>query len=177
MTSRNRPIVRAPRRNRQWAMTTQNGTVAAATHAGQLVFNLLGQLESDLGSELHNVTISALNYDIAVRTTGSTAGDTDVLMAAIMLVGEDAFAAGGVALPDLTADHADYMWWQGLAVQATRAASADQEITSDGFVIRNRSMRKMRENHQTLALIVAAQTLVSDSLQIFVAGRALVLLP
>jgi len=45
------------------------------------------------------------------------------------------------------------------------------------FEINSDSMRKQRENHSSLRLIVSATLLTSTQVQIFVGGRVLFLLP
>jgi len=180
MTSRAiaRIIPRAPRRARQWAQVNFNTSLVAATHAAMSAFNLLGALEVDLGYEMHNVTISALNYNINYRLTGSTTGEDTSVTCAIILVGADAFSVGGVSLPDPAEDHADWMFWDERTLSASRdVAGVDESVRGSFLQIRNRSMRKMRENHQVLALLFRSNLLQTDALQIFVGGRALVLLP
>ena len=174
----NRQIVCAPRRARQWAQRITNGSIVAATHAGIGAVNLLSELEVDLSVEMHNVTISALNINVTFRLTSSTTGDDTSVTTAIALVGEDAFTVGGVALPDPFTDHADWMFWDSRTMTSSRDVTDVDEVVINGFLeIRNKSMRKMRENHQVLALLVRCSLLQPVSLQFFVAGRSLVLLP
>jgi len=170
--------IRALRRNRQWAQRIVNGSIVVATQAGMLAIDLLSELESDLGMVLANVTISALNYEVDYRLTDSTTGEDVTVIMGIILIGKEAFGIGGVSLPDPAGDHADWMFWDGRTMSASRdVSSVDEQVSNSHLIIRNRSMRKMRENHQTLAMIFRSTLLQPTSLQIFIAGRALVLLP
>ena len=178
MRTVSRAIIRAPRRARQWALHTTNQTIVAATHAGQVAFDLLQAIEGDLSAEINNATISALNYNVNYRLTGSTTGDDTTVICAIALVGEDAFGIGGTSLPDPSTDHADWMFWDARTLTSSRdVTDVDEQVFNSQLEIRNRSMRKMRENHQRLAMIVRSPLLQATQVQIFVAGRALVLLP
>jgi len=172
-----RQIIRAPRRARQWGITNQNVGIVAATHAGGVAIDLLNKLEGDLSAEFHNVTISALNFNVNYRLTTSTTGDDNTITCAVMLVGEDAFNAGGVALPDIIDDHADYMFWDTRTLTSSRdVTDVDEQVFNSQLEIRNKSMRKMRENHQKLVMIFRATLLQSVSINPFIGGRALVIL-
>ena len=178
MRTVSRQIVRTPRRARQWGIHTSNGSIVAATHAGMIAFDLLQSIEGDLSVEINNATISALNYNVNYRLTSSTTGDDTTVFCAIALVGEDAFGIGGTSLPDPSTDHADWMFWDARTLSSSRdVTDIDEQVFNSQLEIRNRSMRKMRENHQRLAMIVRSTLLQPTSLQIFVAGRALILLP
>ncbi len=172
-----RTLVRTPRRARQWAQRIANGTIIAATHAGQIAFNLLSEIETDLGYEQHNITISALNFNINYRLTASAIGDDTTVSAGVALVGEDAYGIGTTALPDPATDHADWMFWDTRTLTSTLASDGDEQVFNSQLEIRNRSMRKMRENHQRLVCIVRCTVLQPTSLQVFLAGRSLLLLP
>ena len=177
----NRSIVRSrfntPRRKRQWAQTIANFSIVGATHATQVAINLLAGLETALGMQLNNVTISALNFNVTYRMTQATTGDDSTISTGIVIVGLDAFPAGGVALPFVTEDHADWMFWDTRTLVASRDVTDKDEMNTNGFLqIRNKSMRKMRENNQTLALISGADLLQQTTCQVFVGGRALILL-
>ena len=178
MTTRNRSLVRAPRRPRQWAITNANGSLVAATHAGQIAFDLGAELEVDIASNLHNVTASALRFNVNYRLTGSTSGDDTTVNLGVGWIGLDAFIAGGVAMPDPSKDHFDWMFHDIRTLTSSRdVTDVDEQVPGSHLVIKNDSMRKQRENHSVLALIVRASLLQVTSCQVFVGGRALLLLP
>ena len=171
-------VARAPRMPRQWAITAQNQSIVTASHAGMSIVNLLSTYETDIGAEIHNATISAMNFNINYRSTGATTGDDTVVFCGIILVGQDAFTVGGTSLPDPVSDHADWMFWEGRTLTASRdVTDVDEQVYNSQLEIRNRSMRKMRENHQVLAMIFRASLLQQTQLQIFIQGRVLVLNP
>ena len=169
---------RPARRARQWGITTVNSSIIAATHAGMKSIDLLNTLEGDLSVEIHNATISALNINVNYRLTGSTTGDDTTIFCAVGLFGEDAFGVGGVSLPDPSTDHADWMYWDARTLTSSRdVTDVDEQVFNSQLEIRNRSMRKMRENHQRLGILFRATLLQATTVQVFVAGRVLVLLP
>ncbi len=174
MTTRIRSF--APRRPRQWGLQNNNGSIVAATHAGNLAFDLQSKLETDLGANLHNVTVSAIRLDITLRFQATAVvGDTFNLHWGITWVSSSAAAAGGVALPDPSDDHADWIAHGQRLVVADVAAviSAPRR----GLIeIRNDSMRKQKENDSSLLLICQA-SVVDDPVTIFLGGRVLFLLP
>ena len=178
MLTRPRAVVRAPRRSRQWAQRIINFTVASTLHAGLKTINLLSELETDLGMQFSNVTVSALNFNINYRLTSSTTGDDTTVTLGIAWVGLDAFTVGGLSLPDPSTDHYDWMFWDTRTMSSSRdVTDVDEQVFNSQLEIRNRSMRKQRENHSVLALMVVASTLGPVTLQVFVGGRSLVLLP
>ena len=81
MTSRGIRGVRTARKERQWGITVGNGTVAAATQAGMLLFNLGGALQTAMAANFHNVTASAIRLNVTYRMTTSNIGE-DVTVAA-----------------------------------------------------------------------------------------------
>ena len=170
---------RTRRRSRQWAQRITNGTVTAATHAAAVAVDLLSELNADLGVNTQpNITISAINFNVSYRQTSATTGDDDTITCGIVIMGSDAFTAGGVSLPDPAEDHADWMFWDTRTLVAPRDITDVDVMIPAGFLeIRNRSMRKLRENRQTVAMIFRATLLQSNSVQFFVAGRTLVLNP
>jgi len=173
-----RQIVRAPRRARQWAITFSNVAIVAATQAAAVAIPLLSALETDLGFEMHNVTISALKFNINYRLTNSTTGDDCSILCAVAWVSDSAFAAGGVALPDPSVDHYDWMFWDHRTLSSSRdVVDIDEQVIASHLVIDNKSMRKQRENNSTLMMIFRSTLMQPSSVQCFVGGRALVLLP
>ena len=144
MISRNR-IIRAPRRQRQWAQTRVNATIAAATHAVVVNIDLLTGLEVALGMNLTAVTISAININIDLRLTASSTGQENTISTAVAVVGQDAFDDGAESLPDPANDHYDWMYWDTRTLIASRDVSAvDEWVPGGTILIRNKSMRKMR---------------------------------
>jgi len=116
--------------------------------------------------------------NVTYRLTTSTTGDDTHVTMGIILVGHEAFDAGGASLPDPANQHADWMFWDSRAMISARDVTDIDEMAPNGFLqIRNKSMRKMRENHQVLAMIFRTTVQQPTSIQVFVGGRALVLLP
>ncbi len=149
-----------------------------ASHAAILPVNLLAPYEVDIGAELHNVTISALNFNINYRLTASTTGDDVTVFCGVIIVGLDAFTIGGTSLPDPASDHSDWMFWESRTLTSSRdVTDVDEQVYNSQLEIRNRSMRKMRENHSVLAMIFRCTVLQPTSLNIFIGGRGLILLP
>ncbi len=118
----------------------------AATHAAMLLIELTSALETDLGRELSNVTASAIRLNVTYRlTTAQSTDDTTVAMG-ILWVTNRAAAAGGVALPDPSTDHADWMF-HDIRTLVGESGTDQDSMPRNGFLeIRNNSMRKQREN-------------------------------
>ena len=142
-----------------------------------LTIPLMGELETDLGMELNNVTASAIRLNVTYRlTTAQSTDDTTVAMG-ILWATDRAIAAGGVALPDPSADHADWMFHDVRTLVGESGTDQDS-MPRNGFLeIRNNSMRKQRENASSLVALFRVTLLQATSLQIFVGGRTLFLLP
>ena len=147
MTTRGitRRIVRTPRRARQWAIApVAGGTIVAATHAGMLTVPLMSELETDLGMELNNVTASAIRLNVTYRlATAMSTDDTTVAMG-ILWATNRAIAAGGVALPDPSQDHADWMFHDIRTLVGESGTDQDSHPRNGFLEIRNNSMRKQR---------------------------------
>ncbi len=176
MTTRNRTIVRTPRRARQWALQTgQNGSLIAATHAGAISIDLFTSIEAELGMTLNNVTLSAICLDVAFQFfTASSVGDRTMIHWGVTWVTQDAFAAGAESMPEPNADNADWMAHGSVLLCSESTAihipsGGHQEVHSD-------SMRKQRENN-SLPVIIFQASLLEHSVQIFLGGRVLYLLP
>ena len=170
--------VRTPRKERMWGITNQNFTIAAATAATMVAIDLLAALKTDVGYDLPGVTASAIRLNVLYRMTTAQGTDEDTVALGIGWISDTAFASGGAALPDPSTDHFDWMFHDIRTLKGEGAADLDQSPAVAGFLqIRNDSMRKQRENHSTLALIVRATQLQSASVQVFVGGRVLFLLP
>ena len=175
---RARTIVRAPRRARQWAQVQASGTIVAATQAGMLVVDLLAGLEADLAMNFSNITAGAMNINVNYRSTGSTTGDDTTVTAAVAWINSESFGLGGTSVPDPFTDHFDWMFYDTRTLTASRdVTDIDEQVFNSQLEIRNRSMRKQRENHSNLVIIFRASLLQQTQLQIFIGGRTLVLLP
>ena len=175
MTSRN--IVRAPRKNRIWGLAAHNGTIVAATAAGMLQFPLMALLKADVGYELPGVIASAIRLNVQYRQTTSQSTDDDTLAMGIAWISDTAIASGGAELPDPSTDHFDWMFHDFRTVSGLGSSDQDSVAANGHFVISNDSMRKQRENHSSLTMVIRATLLQSTSVQVFVAGRILYLLP
>ena len=101
---------RSPRRDRQWGITNTNGTVAAATHAGQLTVDLMAGIRAASGYNLPGVTASALRFNINYRPTVWTLGDDVTVACGVIWATDRAITAGGVALPNPGVDDADWLF-------------------------------------------------------------------
>ena len=150
-------------------------TIAAATEAGKAIFDLQVNLEVDLGSNLNNVTASAIRLEMAIRTQATAAvGDTMSGCWGVAWIGNDAIAAGGASIPSPNNDHADWMahgTW--LVVAETTSV---RQMGNKTFPVVSDSQRKQRENHSTLLFVMEA-VLLDDPITIFLGGRVLFLLP
>jgi len=177
MTSRNLPRVRTPRKNRLWGITTANGTLAAATQAGAIAFDLQALLQTDLDINMYELTASAIRLNVSYRQTSAMLGDDDTIACGIAWVGENALAVGGTSIPDPSTDHYDWMYHDIRTVTSVLASDGDSVAVNGAFTVKNDSMRKQRENHTNLVFIFRAILLQSASVQVFVGGRTLFLLP
>ena len=176
MTSRS--IVRIPRsvrRARQWAIQTgSNQTIAIATTPN--IFNLQSGLEAELGFNLHNVTASAIRLDIGINfTTGGALGDRVYLHYGVTFVDNVALGIGTTAMPQPESDNADWMA-HGSILFANEAAGNSNVPRGGQIKLVSDSMRKQRENNSSLVLLIQASTSL-DSVQVFVGGRVLFILP
>ncbi len=176
MTQRNR-IVRAPRKERMWGIVDANGSLIAATAAAMIFVDAMTLLRADVGYDLPGVTASAIRLNIGYRKTTAAIGDDDTVAMGIGWVSDTAIAAGGAALPDPSTDHFDWMAHDIRTVTASTGSDADQMNTEGFYTVKNDSMRKQRENHSTLGLVFRCTLLQSVSIQVFVGGRVLFLLP
>ena len=176
MTNRNR--IRLPRMPRMWGVAIANGTIAVATSAGKAVFNLQANLESDIGSTLHDATASAIRLNVNYRLQSATTGDDNTVACGIGWVNERAIAAGATSVPSPIDDHFDWMFHDIRTLSASRdVTDKDEQVLGSFMQIRNNSMRKQRENSSTLVAVFEAEVLESVALQIFLGGRVLFLNP
>ncbi len=168
---------RTPRRARQWALTATNGSLVAATSAGKLIVDLGQGLEDELASNLHNITASALRYNISYRQTTSQAGDDDTVAMGVAWVSTNALTAGPASVPNPGSDNWDWMFHDIRTITNHGGADSDFSFQNAQWSISNNSMRKQRENNSALVMVFQAILLQSVSVQVFVGGRVLLLLP
>jgi len=146
------------------------------TEATKLFFDLQSALETDLASNLHNTTVSAIRLDIHLTfATTAVVGDRARIGWGMGWFQNDAIAAGVASLPNPLDDHFDWV------AHGTREVICDVAAVisrpRDGLIeVRNDSMRKQRENHSTFGCVVSANNL-SDTLLVTIGGRVLFLLP
>ncbi len=180
MTTRNRRNFRqGVRKERQWGITVGNGSIVAATQVASLLINLTSGLEATLGVSAHNWTVAAMKFDMAWRALAAgTAFDDLVVTAGITWADDDVIAAGTASLPDPSEDNADWIWHSSLHCQwiSTSAFSTAGGPHVAKWMIDNQSMRKQRENNSSLVFIARA-TVLDRTVQGFLGGRALFLLP
>jgi len=169
-------IPRSARRARQWAITSATGSLIAVTDAAMIVFDLQSGLETDLGFNLNNVTASAIRLRISYNFQATAVvGDQVIGDWGIGWFQDDAIAAGAASLPRPENDSFDWMAHGHFHVVADVPAVKSRPRDGQEMIL-NDSMRKQRENHSTLAMIVSAQVL-EDPLTVNLGGRVLFLLP
>jgi len=150
----------------------------AATQVAMIQFNLGQNLETDIDSNLHDATASAIRLNINYRLTDSITGEDATICAGIAWISENAAGVGGTSLPDPSSDHHDWMWHDIRTLSASRdVAGIDEQVPGSHITIVNNSMRKQRENNSRLSLIFRATLLQPTSVQVFVGGRVLFLNP
>ena len=177
MTTRNRQIIRAPRKERMWGIVSVNFSIIANTAAAMVSASLMAFLRADVEYDLPGVTASAIRLNVMYRQTTAQSTDEDTLAMGVGWISDTAIASGGAALPDPSTDHFDWMFHDIRTLKASGSTDSDQTPFNGQFSIKNDSMRKQRENHSTLSLVVRATLLQSASVQVFLGGRVLYLLP
>ena len=176
MVNRNRNRIRAPRRSRQWGITRSATSIVVATQAGMSSIDLGGALEATLGYVLNNVTVSAIRLLVSLDFQATAVvGDRVTGAWGISLVSRDAFGIGGTSLPDPSDDNADWIAHGAFSVVADVAAVISRPRNGQ-WLIKNDSMRRMRENNSVLQMSFRANQ-VDDPISIAVTGRTLFLLP
>ena len=139
---------------RMWGIVSANVSIVVATHAGLADLSLQTRLESDIGSNLHDATASAIRINVNYRLTGSTTGDDNTIACGIAWISDAAEAVGGVAIPDPLEDHYDWMFHDIRTLTSSRdVVDVDEQVQGSLMVIRNNSMRKQRENNSMLMII------------------------
>ena len=178
MTPARRVIVRPPRRARQWGITIVNSTLVAATHAGMKIIDLQNALETQLDRKFSNMTASALRFNVNYRLTGSTTGDDTTIAMGVCYISKAAFVASGVSVPDPSIDNYDWMFHDVRTLTSSRdVTDVDEQVFNSQLEIRNNSMRKQCENSSILVMVFRGVLLGATSVQIFVGGRTLFILP
>ena len=182
MTLRNRRMApRGKRRDRQWGITSANGSIVASGHAGQLAIDLMTNLRVATGYQMPGVTASALRFNVDYRGTTWKAGDDITMAMGVIWATDRAISSGGVALPNPATDDADWMFHDIRTLSSPGngfdVADSDIQPGNSQLVISNDSMRKQRENDSTLVMIFESILLQAVSVQMFVGGRALFILP
>ncbi len=161
-----------------WGIISSNGSIVAATHAGQLIVPLQGKLETDLGASLNQATASAIRVNVNYRLTASTTGDDCTVACGVMWATDAAVAVGGTSIPDPHEDHADWMFHDIRTLSSSRdVTDVDEQVLGSFMQIRNDSMRKQRENNSQLIMVFRCSILQPTSLQVFIGGRVLYLNP
>jgi len=176
MTNRSIARIRSPRRARQWAITSATGSLIAVTEAAKIFFDLQSGLETDLGFNLNNTTAGAIRLRLTVEFQATAVvGDRAHGDWGIGWFQDDAIAAGVVSLPNPTNDSFDWMAHGHFDVIADAAAVKSIPRNAQQMIV-NDSMRKQRENHSTLGMVVSASVL-EDPVNVNLGGRVLFLLP
>jgi len=118
-------------------------------------------------------TIRRLRWEMsATVATVEVTPEATPLWFGVTVVSSDAFNTGSGALPDPQLDSADWMAW-GVMLVPTDPDAGGQ--VTDAFVYRtvdNRSMRKVNENSQVVALVFSA--IAGFTIRVNFAGRILV---
>jgi len=157
-------------------MINSSVAITAAGADNGVALDLGADLEGDLAANLHNVTASAIRILLSITFQATAVvGDAAIGSYGIMWVPQEAFNTGAAQLPSPDTDSADWMAHGAYHVVADVAAVISMPRFGHNF-IKNDSMRKQRENHSVLALIIMATTL-NDPISIGVHGRTLFLLP
>ncbi len=174
MTLQRRSFTRSTRRARQWAlMPGTNGFIIGITEATKLLFNLISGLETELDFQMHNVTASALRLSLNFQFAASgTVGDRAMLHYGVTWLTD---GAGAEEAPNPAADNAD--WMAHGAVLLVNEATTLNMPRGGQVKLDSDSMRKQRENNSRLVLVVSATVLTSTTVQVFVGGRSLLILP
>ena len=140
--------------------------------AAKLAFELDLGLETDLDTQIHNATVGAgrINLDFHFATAG-TIGERAMLHYGVIIIPVDMAVTN---MPNPMVDHSDWiMHGSQLLVNETilinKPRGGRVELHWD-------SMRKMRENHTKVVCIISA-SLLEHTVQVFIGGRVLFLLP
>jgi len=159
---------------RQWGIVNASAAVVSASHSTAISINLGAPLEAAIGSNLHNVTVSAMRFNINLLFQATAVvGDQVNLFWGVMWATKDAIAAGALSLPEPTTDHADWIAHGQMSVVADVAAVVSMPRFGK-FYVHNDSMRKQRENASSLVFIAQGQV-VQDPITILLGGRVLFL--
>ena len=159
---------------RQWALlNVGNFTVSGVADANIVAVNALGQLETALAYQMHNVTASAVRYRIGYRILGD-AGQLATIHCGLAWISLQAFVAGAAAIPRPDIDNYDWM-----AIHATTVEVPEGQVVGTRHLteldLHSDSMRKQRENSSVLALVWCMSVMSATSVQVHPTGRVLVL--
>ena len=172
MTTRWRAFTQ--RMKRQWGLLNAgNFTVSGVADANIVAVNALGQLETALGFQMHNVTASAVRYRIGYDILGD-AGEVATIHCGLAWISLQAFVAGGAAIPRPDIDNYDWMAIHAatLVVPEGQAVGTKHLVELD---LHSDSMRKQRENSSVLVLVWCMSLLTATSVQVHPTGRVLIL--
>ena len=156
---------------RTWALVDSSTFTVAGANL-PVATDLLLNMKTNLDLSVHDVTISAVRLNIGIKITGIHTEFVTLCMGVIVM-GTDALAVGSTSLPDPAEEHADWMAYRSLSISGLGIAS--DEIHMVNVELHFDSMRKMRENRQTLALVVATQFNTLASVTLLPTGRVLIL--
>jgi len=157
---------------RTWALVDSSTFTVAGANL-PVATDLLLNMKTNLETSVHDVTISAIRLNVGVKLTG-TQTEFVTLCMGVIVMGIDALAVGTTSLPDPAEEHADWMAYASRSFNGNPGASGD-DVIMHNIELHSDSMRKMRENRQTLALVVATQFNTLLSVTILPTGRVLVL--
>ncbi len=160
-----------------WGITNVNASIVTAGPTGMKFIDLMQLLRADLETNLFELTASAIRLNILYRDAAAQSTDTSTVAMGIGWVSDTAIAASGAALPDPATDHFDWMAHDIRMYQAVGGTDSEQVNEPGFFTVKNDSMRKQRENHSTLGIVFNAHLIQGQSIQVFVGGRVLFLLP
>ena len=118
-------------------------------------------------------TIRRLRYELStLMATTETIPEGVPLFYGVIVVNQDAFGSGAGALPSPSSDAADWMSWGVILTPADPNATGQVTDAMRFVTVDNRSMRKVNENSQVIALVL--ETLVGFTIRVNYAGRLLV---
>jgi len=152
MTSRNRVVVRAPRRPMSWVLSTAGSTPIAAGAVAAVDL-----LASRTDFQRTDVTVTRIRGELAL-TPQSDVDDTYQWFAGITVVNKQAAGVGVTALPDPETENADWLWFDGghiFPAFYADSAGVERVLALPRYIsIDSKSQRKMHEENKSLQLII-----------------------
>ena len=146
MTTRTRRFSPGVRKTRQWGLVNVTIAIISAAHATAVAVDLQNPLETAIGSNLHNVTVSAMRILISMNFQATcVAGDQANVFYGVTWATNDAIAAGALSLPEPTTDHSDWIAHGNIHAIADTAGVIQMPRFGQQMLV-NDSMRKQREN-------------------------------